>query len=387
MKVYQIFKLFPQVYQPYNIRLVNSLKKHKKITTIVISQAKFNNSNTNDDIFVINSKLNFEKIIRKFYYGFRNTLKYGKLNNQITFLNTIQLFGKYSFLINNRHSIFHIHNINSISVDMLDVLLKFNIKYIVSLRGFDITIKPLLSDFDNKHISNILIHAWRLHAVCESLKNEAVNLSSKISKDKISVIYRTPNYHDAMQIDYIEQSPEIWNLFTISRIHWKKCISESLISLKLLKEKNYNVKYHIIGGYQGDEKAKLLYLIKKMDLKDNVVLHGYLTENQFKEIIGSMHICWFPTINEGIPNSLYLALECRVPIVASETDGIPELIEDKSNGLLFSPYNFQQLAEKTELLFTDKELRLSIQKNAARTPMQSEETEIESYIKLYTDKC
>lgn len=46
----------------------------------------------------------------------------------------------------------------------------------------------------------------------------------------------------------------------------------------------------------------------------------------------------------------------RKPIVAANVDGVPELIRDGYNGLLFESENFVDLANKMRMILSDTEL-------------------------------
>jgi glycosyltransferase involved in cell wall biosynthesis len=55
-----------------------------------------------------------------------------------------------------------------------------------------------------------------------------------------------------------------------------------------------------------------------------------------------------------------------IPVIASRTGGIPEVIRNRETGLLFDAENVQQLAEKIISLIADKELYKSLSTQARR---------------------
>ncbi|MGH3343408.1 MAG: glycosyltransferase [Carbonactinosporaceae bacterium] len=59
---------------------------------------------------------------------------------------------------------------------------------------------------------------------------------------------------------------------------------------------------------------------------------------------------------DGIPNVLLEAMSCGVPVVTTPVSGIPELIEDGTNGLLVPQEDPDALARAVELLHADRDL-------------------------------
>ncbi|MGB5982868.1 MAG: glycosyltransferase family 4 protein [Nonlabens sp.] len=349
--------------------MVEGLKQKQKIQAV--SAAELPVSERENGVFYHSSK--------KFSLS---ALWFALSQKDMSFKKAYRFYKKYDYIINNQEAIFHFHNLQNINDELLDYLIHHQIKYVLSLRGYDVTIFPLISNINEKFLEKRLRHSWKIHSVCNSLVDNASTYYS-LSKEKAHVIYRTPNLKDVFDFKPKSTLGKEINIFTISRVHWKKCIAESLISIKKLIDQGFNVNYHVIGGFQGDEKKRLLYIITKLGLQNNVVLHGYQPEDQFKAVIAGMDICWIPTINEGLPNTIYFLLKSGVPTIASSTDGIPEVIKDGINGLLFSPYNFDELTTSTINLLKNSELRLQLSNNARNTELQNIESEVEQYINMY----
>jgi glycosyltransferase involved in cell wall biosynthesis len=76
---------------------------------------------------------------------------------------------------------------------------------------------------------------------------------------------------------------------------------------------------------------------------------------------------WF----DNCPVILQQAFACGKPVIASDIDGIPEVVSHRGNGLLFSPGDAAALAECMSELAHDEGLRLSL----ARCARQMAETE------------
>ncbi len=85
-------------------------------------------------------------------------------------------------------------------------------------------------------------------------------------------------------------------------------------------------------------------LISKKRLKKKVTMIGMLSEEEMKRqfLESSVFVC--PSIVENSPNSVGEAMLLGVPVVAARTGGIPDLIKENKDGLLFEKGNPADLA-------------------------------------------
>ena len=131
--------------------------------------------------------------------------------------------------------------------------------------------------------------------------------------------------------------------------------------LTLLKALPAGVKLLIAGN--GPLEAKILEA-----QKSNPLIHfiGFKTGKELSEII-SKAICtiypseWF----ENCPLSIIESLYCKTPVIGSNIGGIPELIENKKNGLLFNPGDVNDLNDKIKEMKMNLSLRQKMYTNLA----------------------
>ncbi len=74
---------------------------------------------------------------------------------------------------------------------------------------------------------------------------------------------------------------------------------------------------------------------------------------------------------DGIPNVLFEAMVCGVPIISTEVAGVRELIEHQKNGLLVEQRNSNALADAMELLIGSPELRNELARKGRQTVLGS----------------
>ena len=105
-------------------------------------------------------------------------------------------------------------------------------------------------------------------------------------------------------------------------------------------------------------------LIFSHHLEESITMLGPLDEAQMKEQLlkSSVFVC--PSITENSPNSLCEAMLLGMPVVAAATGGIPSLINDSKDGLLYEPGNVRDLSAAIEIAW-DLETGEEIAKAAA----------------------
>lgn len=93
----------------------------------------------------------------------------------------------------------------------------------------------------------------------------------------------------------------------------------------------------------------------------------------------------FPSRNEGLGSTLLDVMDYDVPIVASDVDGIPDLVQHEKTGLLVRPNDAEALAAALLRLYRDAPLRhqLALQAKAGLAHY-SPEAMAERYLALYS---
>ncbi len=106
------------------------------------------------------------------------------------------------------------------------------------------------------------------------------------------------------------------------------------------------------------------YLINKLDLKENVRFLGSLSAEKMADEMTKAHVYVHPSAIDNSPNALAEAMMVGTPCVASYVGGIPSMMENETEGLLYqydAPY---WLAHQISRIFDDKELAKRLSANA-----------------------
>ena len=119
-------------------------------------------------------------------------------------------------------------------------------------------------------------------------------------------------------------------------------------------ERHPEIRLMIVGD--GPLRNELKTYVKKMEFTSEILFIGQTTE--VFSLLRTADLCVLPSIErEGLGIALIEAMAASLPIVGTNLGGIPEVIEDKMNGLLVAPGDVHGLASAMEMFVRDKGLR------------------------------
>lgn len=133
----------------------------------------------------------------------------------------------------------------------------------------------------------------------------------------------------------------------LGRIHPVKDIETLLKAMS--KIKNKDAKLEIVGPAEKEYKKELEGIIKELGLKKRIEFKPAVYDLREKiKKIDSARIFVLPSKREGMPQSLIEAMARERIVIASDTLGSSELIDDKQNGFLFEIENADELAKEID---------------------------------------
>jgi len=112
------------------------------------------------------------------------------------------------------------------------------------------------------------------------------------------------------------------------------------------------VKFLIVGG--GELEGRLKKEIKALSLQGKVILTGF--QRDIAPLYSALDLFVLSSYLEGLCTSLLEAMFYGVPIVATRTGGIPEIVKDGVNGWLVPPRDAKALARAIKGLLVDREM-------------------------------
>lgn len=124
-------------------------------------------------------------------------------------------------------------------------------------------------------------------------------------------------------------------------------------TLRLLVRGGYSAK--IIGG--GSLENEVSDLIERYGLRDRVKLLGHLVREDALREISDVGTVLFTSRWEGMPIAVMEAMSLRIPVVAPNVGGIPEIVDDGISGILVKDRDPRHFAEAVERVTTNMGFR------------------------------
>ena len=120
------------------------------------------------------------------------------------------------------------------------------------------------------------------------------------------------------------------------------------------KRQRSNMKLVIVGRMAWKYEA-IEQMRESMPFKNDVKWVGYLDVEELARVIGSAYALVYPSLFEGFGIPILEALQCNVPAITSNTSSMPEV--GGAAALLVDPTDYQDIADKMQLMYKDEALR------------------------------
>jgi glycosyltransferase involved in cell wall biosynthesis len=118
---------------------------------------------------------------------------------------------------------------------------------------------------------------------------------------------------------------QVW-LVTTSRLVHKNGIDDCINAIKILKDKNINVHFAVLGI--GPDEDKLKNLVSHLDIADRVKFIGQISHPKMAVYLRACDIFIRPSRSEGMGNSFVEAMSMKMPVIATTEGGLSDFIFD-----------------------------------------------------------
>jgi N,N'-diacetylbacillosaminyl-diphospho-undecaprenol alpha-1,3-N-acetylgalactosaminyltransferase len=212
-----------------------------------------------------------------------------------------------------------------------------------------------------------------------------------IKKEKVKIIksvgvdtekFSMTNYDENKLLE-IRKNLKLENkivVLMVARAIWDKGVKEYYKASNILNSKYQNVEFLLVGGIdKGNHScASEEFLengsVKWLGHRDDVV-----------DITAISDIYVLPSYREGLPATLMEASSMAKPMVATDTFGCRDVVDDGENGFLVPVRDFVKLAEKIEILINDEDMRKTMGQKALKKAQNEFDVRkvVKQYLELY----
>lgn len=145
-------------------------------------------------------------------------------------------------------------------------------------------------------------------------------------------------------------SPNRSTLLFVGRVDGEKRIDLLLQALKLIDR--YDLQLAVAG--RGAAADALTKLARDLNLGDKVRFTGYIPDADLPGLLNSVDVFVMPSEAELLSIASLEALSCGKPILAANSQALPELVDNGFNGYLFNPGDARDAARVIQLIVSQK---------------------------------
>jgi colanic acid/amylovoran biosynthesis glycosyltransferase len=345
MKIGIVLSSTPSYSETFFISKIKGLQKHGFEVVLFVNH-------TNNGFNLCKVKLNTIES-KNIIYIFLNFIKACLFNFRVVsnFYKLEKISNRSKKLIIKK-IILNLHIINEKKIDWLhfgfatqaigreNIAKAVGAKMAVSLRGFDIDVYPL------KH-KDCYSFLWKSVDKVHSISNYLLNKANILGLDKNTPAQIITPAIDSLRtnksISKINNSENL-KICTIGRLHWIKNYTDILKSLKILKDKEIQFKYHIIG--EGVLLEALQYEVYEYGLNDSVIFEGKLSHQETIQKLYDSDVYIQYSYSEGFCNAALEAQSKGVLSIVSDGGAFSENVINGETGWVIQKNSPKLLAEK-----------------------------------------
>jgi len=155
------------------------------------------------------------------------------------------------------------------------------------------------------------------------------------------------------------------------RLSWWKGYREFLLMARDVIRQNQDVMFLAVGGATiGEEKEAedIKKLCTSLGIDDRVIFTGF--QHDTAQFYRAMDLFVYPAYAEAFGLVIIEAMASGLPVVASDSDGIPEIVINGETGILVPPRDYKKLTD-TVLSLLQESKKIGKFKNNARNRVEN----------------
>jgi Glycosyltransferase len=260
----------------------------------------------------------------------------------------------------------------------------YGIHYINTIHGEEVYL--------SKRYHTVFALKWFVNNSVKTITNSSATRDScrraGIEKDKLDII------PFGVDIDFykplkILKDEKKFHILAVGYLIERKGFEYLIKAVKEVLTQHGNVHLTIVGS--GPLEEKLKNIIKELNLETSAEIIKNVSDEELLHLYNSSDLFVLPSIvdsqgnTEGLGVVLLEAMACRLPVIGSNTGGIPDIIQDGETGLLVAEKDVFGLSNAILSLIENENLRNELAVNGYNRVREkfSWERVAESYLSVY----
>ena len=227
---------------------------------------------------------------------------------------------------------------------------------------------PSFYTFKNRTYMNSMAkfsakRADKIITYSDSTKKDVIKFLS-IDEKKISVIplgvedkFKPASEEEIKKIKADLGLPDNY-IITLGTLQPRKNLEALIDAFARLKKDKAIPHKLVIVGEKGWNNEKLLTKLAGLDIAEDIVLTGFIEDNQLPSLYSGATALVYPSLYEGFGLPVLEAMACGVPVACSNTSSLPEIAGEAA--LLFDPTDVDQIYSSIQKLLLDEKLRKTL---------------------------
>jgi glycosyltransferase involved in cell wall biosynthesis len=223
--------------------------------------------------------------------------------------------------------------------------------------------------------SKILTHRIRQASAvitCCQANLDYLDQIAPSQREKFSMVYHGVNLKgfEPASNTTVSHNSSCPVILSVGRLVEKKGFLDLLQALEIVKEKGEPFQCTIYGD--GPLCELLGRWLAEHDMQEDVMLYGDRTQQELIAMYQTATLFVLtPVLTEdgdrdGIPNVLLEAMAVGLPVIATAVAGIPELVQNNQNGLLYQPHDVAGIASGILDLLCNEDRRKQLGRAASK---------------------
>ena len=214
--------------------------------------------------------------------------------------------------------------------------------------------------FFKKYIPRFLQKANSIATVSEFSKKDILT-HYQMNPEKINVVYSAakevfkPVNGETAEATKKKYTGGTEYFLYIGAVHPRKNLVSLLKAFSIFKKRQKSNMKLVLAGRLAWKYDSFIQDLKKYKFREDVIMLGYLSEDELVKITGSAYAVIYPSLLEGFGVPVLEAMKSKVPVVTSSGSSMEEIAQDAA--LYADPKNFEDIAEKMMLIYKDERLR------------------------------